>query len=102
LRRIALSSGYIITYLYLNGIVYKNKKNRLLELICILLAILNGFMLGGRGDGIQIIIAAIVQYIALKVYSSNQKRILPVKDVLKVIIILAIRSEERRVGKENN
>lgn len=90
LRRIALSSGYIITYLYLNGIVYKNKKNRLLELICILLAILNGFMLGGRGDGIQIIIAAIVQYIALKVYSSNQKRILPVKDVLKVIIILAI------------
>lgn len=88
IRRIALSSGYIVTYLYLNGIVYKSKKNRALEIVCIILAIINGFLLGGRGDGIQIIIAAIVQYMALKVYKNKSIKVIPFKDILKVIVIL--------------
>lgn len=89
LRRFALSSGYIVSYLLLNGIVYKIKKNRFSELLCVIFAIINGFILGGRGDGIQLIFALIIQYFALKSFSSKQKRF-PIKDFLIVLTILIV------------
>ncbi len=89
LRRIALSSGYIVMYLLLNGIVYKINRNRFWEYICVILAILNGFMLGGRGDGIQLIIAALVQYIALR-YSSKNSKGIPIKSILIATFVIIL------------
>lgn len=89
LRRIALSGGYIVLFLLLNGIVYKNKRNRLAEWLCVILAVINGFMLGGRGDGIQLIVAAIVQYVALKLEVSNSRKV-SFKDIIIVLSICII------------
>lgn len=87
IRRIAIASGYIDLFLLLDGFIYKVKNNRSSEIICFILALLNGFMLGGRGDGIQLIIAAIVQYLALR--TSIYKRI-SIKPFLVISVILLI------------
>lgn len=53
-------------YLFFNGIVYKSKKNRIAEIVCIVLAFINGLILGGRGDGIQLIASGVIIYLLLR------------------------------------
>lgn len=66
LRRIALAAGYLVMYLFFNGIVHKSKKNRIIEIVCIVIAFINGIVLGGRGDGIQLIVAGIIIYLMMR------------------------------------
>ncbi len=66
LRRIALAAGMVIIYLFFNGIVYKSKKNRIAEIICIFLAFVNGLILGGRGEGIQLITTGLIIYFLMQ------------------------------------
>lgn len=98
LRRIAIASGYIVLFLLLDGIFYKVRTNRFSELICLLLALLNGFMLGGRGDGIQLIVAAIIQYFAFRtaVYSNKKLSINPL--IVTIIALLIIGSTFIQIG----
>lgn len=91
-RRIALSVGYVVMYLFFNGIIYNSKKNRITEIICIILAFLNGIILGGRGEGIQLIIAGIVIYFFMR-RGKEGKISIRISDIIKVstlaIIIIA-------------
>lgn len=89
LRRIALAGGYIVMYLFANGIVYKSKKNRVTEIICIVLAFINGVILGGRGDGIQLIAAGVIIYLLVR-RGKNGSISIHINDIIKIIILVAI------------
>lgn len=89
LRRIALAGGYIVIYLFSNGIVYKSKKNRVTEFICIVLAFINGVILGGRGDGIQLIAAGIIIYLLVR-RGKNGSISIQINDIIKFIILVVI------------
>lgn len=89
IRRIALAAGYIVMYLFFNGIVYKSKKNRIAEIVCIVLAFINGLILGGRGDGIQLIASGVIIYLLLRrgKYGSVSFRF---TDIIKMIVLATI------------
>lgn len=89
IRRVCLASGFIMTYLFTNGLVYNNKKNRAAELLCIILTLLNGLTLGGRGDALQLIAAGVMQYLIIKSHKEGRKFI-KIGDILKIMVIIIV------------
>lgn len=89
IRRIALAAGYIVIYLFFNGIVYKSRRNRITEIICMILAFTNGIILGGRGDGIQLIASGFIIYLLVRRGQSGSIS-LRFSDIIKIIVIVTI------------
>ena len=89
LRRIALAAGYIAMYLFFNGVVYNSSRNRIAEIICIILAFANGVILGGRGDGLQLIVSGLIIYL-LERRGLKGSISVGISDVIKIIILAAI------------
>ena len=89
IRRIALATGYIVIYLFFNGIVYKSRRNRIAEIICMILAFANGVILGGRGDGLQLIASGFIIYLLVRRGLSGSISFC-VSDIIKIIVIVTI------------
>ena len=98
-RRISLSAGFISLYIFVRGLVYKDESYRLFSLFCIVGAILNGLILGARGDAIQLIAAGIVQFLLLN-YIKNGRKHIKVKSFVRIfVLILAIILSFAEVGE---
>ncbi len=89
IRRVCLASGFIMTYLFTNGLVYNNKKNRVAELLCIFLTLLNSLTLGGRGDALQLITAGVMQYLIIERHKEGRKFI-KIGNILKIMVITIV------------
>ena len=88
-RRISLSAGFISIYIFVRGIVYKNKDNRKMTLISIAAALLNGLVLGARGDAIQLVCAGVIQFFLMHSIRNGNRKI-QIKSLLKVFSLVAI------------
>lgn len=99
IRRVCLASGFVMTYLFTNGLVYHNKKNRTAELLCIVLTLLNDLILGARGDALQLIAAGVLQYLIIKGHKEGRKFI-KISDIMKIMVIaIAIIAVFAQVGE---
>ncbi len=87
-RKTCIASGFVTSYIYVRGIVYKNRQYSRLSLICLILSLLNGMSLGARGDAIQILVAASIQYLIIYTIKTGGKPI-KLSSFLKIFALIA-------------
>lgn len=97
-RRLCMGSGYAAEYILLSKIIAKKNNNNLLICIWIALSVINGLMLGGRGDALQMLAAGIMQYFLISHKVTKEK--LKFKTVLRtLLIVIAVIAVFSQVGE---
>lgn len=88
LRRFCVISGYIWMYLFIHGIIIKNKNNRILLLVNIGLSVLCAVVLGARSGAIIMVVAALVQWYFLKGKAEGWRHAIDFRFVLVCVVVL--------------
>lgn len=89
LRLFSIAASYIWIYILCNNIVCEKKgKNSILMLLSIALGMINGVILGARGDAIQIIVATYVMFVVLKRKHNGWKPNIKIEHIILIGIAL--------------
>ncbi|MCD8290173.1 MAG: oligosaccharide repeat unit polymerase, partial [Prevotella sp.] len=90
LRRISVISGYLWMYLFLHGIVYKYKTERLLLLVNVILSGILSSLLGARTGFIQMLVAMMFQWYFLNGRKKGWKTETNFKYVFYTILLVFV------------
>ena len=84
LRRIAIATGYIQSYLFFHDIICKTNRNRYIYLFGIFLSFINGFLSGARGEVMFYVMGMVMQYFMIHRISNTKIRM---RTVLKCTLL---------------
>ncbi len=103
-RTISSSSTYLIGYFLLRGIVFKDKKNRVLLVFNLLIGFFSTFLSGGRIQAVSVIIALIIQAYFIWGSAVNWEKRIPLRAVLIVtavcsFVLLAFQWTAQFIGR---
>lgn len=88
MRTFSISSGYVLLYIYIHSMLYKDKVNKIFVLSNIGLSLVNDMLFGARTGLAIFAVSFVVQYYFIRGKKYGWKNALPFKSILKIVFFV--------------
>ena len=107
LRRLSYASGFVWGYLLVNSVVNREKENRVLLIINMVLSMVCDMLLGGRKGSFQIVFATAFMYYIMRGNSTKWKKQIKLKTIILtvfagMIILFSFSLTAQALGRQIN